>query len=386
MEITMSQTKEAPIIVRNKDIEHIVNAAANLGHYGGGTVQDLRFALLITTDVHRCRQQIQSAVDYLNGMEALDAGICLGDIQGSNFIENDGTWFTDAVRQAKKPFYTVVGNHDGGNDKRAAISGTKQQVFDKFFAPTLEQIGIPDLKKTYYAVNFDAYRITLIVLDNYDVPDVMGEDGDFAVTRSEEYISQEQADWLVRTLAEVPKDYHVMIARHSFPDSALTIPCSWTEPDRGDLPRSKDGNVMEMVPDIVHAWMHGGVLNREYTLGTGRSANNSDLSVIPPVTVNADFTDRGQGIFIGYIIGHEHRDWQGKCQRYPDQGVHLFASSANDTWQNHASDLPRMAGTKAEDCITVFTVDTRNRRICMVRVGSNVTNIMTDRTYISFKY
>ena len=55
-------------------------------------------------------------------------------------------------------------------------------------------------------------------------------------------------------------------------------------------------------------------------------------------------------------------------------------------WQNYDSDLPRYPGTKAEDCLTTLSVDPINRNICLVRVGSNITNTMVDRTFIAIPY
>lgn len=375
----MCQPEVAPVLVRNKDVEHIVNAAANFEIYARGEGADKRFSLLITTDVHRCQQQLQSAVDYLDGMEALDAGICLGDIQGSDYAENDGCWYTDSVNKSEKPFFTAVGNHDGGNSARADISGTKEEVFRKFIAPTRKCMGLPQLDKTYYAINFDEYKITLIVLDNYDVPDDRNEEGNFIVSRSVECIGQEQADWLVSVLAQVPPDYHVLIARHSHPDGGVTTGCSWTTEGRMLTGKINGNMTYNLVPDIVEAWRKGTALEEEYL---PQSASQG----FSAVKVKADFRGRGQGIFIGYIVGHEHWDWLGKSAKYPEQNIYCFAATANDKWQNFASDLPRRKGTKAEDCLTVMAVDYKNRHVCLVRIGSNFTNTMTDRTFIRISY
>ena len=57
-----------------------------------------------------------------------------------------------------------------------------------------------------------------------------------------------------------------------------------------------------------------------------------------------------------------------------------------DNWQNYCSDLPRAKGTKAEDCLTVLSLDTENRRINLVRIGSNVTVNLDERTYTALPY
>lgn len=367
------------IFDRNKDVEHIVNAAAGVGRYGLGGVFPKRFALLVGTDFHRCQKQVINAVDYLNGMEALDACINLGDTQGSNYTENDGSWYYMAVNKTEKPFYTVIGNHDGGNSAQKEISGTKAEVMNKFIASTRTAMHMPALDKTYYSVRFEEKNITLIVLDNYMAPEQRNEAGDFELSRAAECLNQEETDWLIQTLNEVPEGDHVLIARHSYPDSAEAVHCCWTQ--QGSLITSAcpPYGACEIVPDIVDAWMNGSTLRKTYAPLPG-------WPNVPTLTAEADFTARGKGIFIAYLIGHTHRDTLGKSAVYPRQNIICFASSANDDWQNHDSDLPRMRGTKAEDCLTVAAADTEKRRLHLVRVGSCITSDLVERKYITVSY
>ena len=367
------------ILERNKDVEHIVNAAAGLGIYGHGEKKPKRFAMLISTDIHRCAKQMQSAVDYLNGMDALDCGICLGDIQGDCYSENDGSWYYLAVNSAKKPFYTVVGNHDGGNRKVRNMSATKHQVLDKFIRTTRGKIGLPNIDKTYYSVNYDAYKITLIVLDNYMAPDDLDENGDFVYSRAWECLNQEQVDWLAETLANVPEGYQVIVARHGYPDATEKIDGPWTQVAGGLETEEALYGKCELVPDLINAWTKGEALCKEY-------APIEKFAELPTLTVNADFSARGQGTFITYLIGHVHRDIVGRSAVYPEQNIVSFTASANDDWQNYGCDLPRERDTKAEDCLTVLAVDSAHRRFHLVRVGSNFTTDLTERTHISIKY
>lgn len=377
----MSYHNEGIVAMRNKDVEHIVNAAANVGDYGHGRKLPKRFAMLISADIHRSAKQLHHAIEYLNDMEALDAGICLGDIQGSNYAENDGSWYSMTLKWSQKPFYTAIGNHDGGNSDKQDISGTKQQVFDKLIRPNLKCMGLPTLEKTYYAVNFDAYQITLIVLDDYMVPDDRDENGDFKITRAVECMNQEQLDWLVATLESVPKDYHVLIARHAYPDSGKILKCDWTQANitgfGGGMPLTYGKS--EMVPDIINAWVNGVALHKDYA-----PIANADL--LPTLRVRADFSTRGKGVFIAYLTGHNHVDFLGTSGKYPDQNVVAFPSSANDNWDNLGCDLPRERNTKAEDCLTVLAVDRESRIFHLVRVGSNFTKSLINRTYRSISY
>lgn len=367
------------IIERNKDVEHIVNAAAHLGVYGHGEKKPKRFGMLIVTDIHRSAKQMQSAVDYLNGMDALDCGICLGDIQGDCYSENDGSWYYLAVNSSKKPFLTTIGNHDGGNRKVRNMSATKAEVLEKFIRTTRGRIGIPDIQKTYYAVNFDAYKMTVIVMDNYMVPDDLDENGDFKYSRGLECLDQAQVDWLVETLAAVPEGYQVIVARHGYPDGVVKIECDWSQERGGIGTEKRVYGESELVPDVINAWVRGEALTKSY-------APDEEFAEFPTLTVNADFTARGEGIFVAHITGHVHRDVMAKSAVYPEQNVLAFVASANDDWQNYGCDLPRERDTKAEDCLTVMTVDPEKRRIHLVRIGSNYTTDLKERTHHTIDY
>ncbi len=375
--------QEPIIVTRNKDVEHIVNAAANQGHYSATKPKNPRFTLLCAADVHHSVAQMANLIDYLNAMDAIDAGIHLGDMQAGDYAQNDGTWYTNEVARAEKPFFSVVGNHDGGNSDKFEICGTVQQVFDKFFAPVRDKTGVENLEKPYYAKNFDEYGVTVIVLNNYDAPDDLAEDGNFAVSRGVEAIRQEQMDWFVKTLTEIPEGYHLIVARHAFEGYAVMEPCSWTQVNRGISPSDRGilyGKENNPVADIVDAWVRGGVLRREYPVEERFAPYFEDLKV------DVDFTDRGPGNFVCHLLGHCHRDGIAHVKAYPNQKIVSLASACSDRWQNEGSDLPRYENTKAEDCLTTLSVDPINRNICLVRVGSNITNTMVDRTFIAIPY
>lgn len=367
------------IFDRNRDIEHIVNAAAGMGRYGYGKTFPKRFTLLVSTDIHRCQKQLINAVYYLNGMEAIDAGICLGDIQGANFTENDGSWYFMAVNQAKKPFYTVIGNHDGGNSAKKELCGTKEEVREKFIISTRDAMRMPDLDKTYYSVRFADQKITLIVLDNYMAPEDRNENGDFVLSRSAECLDQQEVDWLIATLAAVPPEDHVLIARHGYPDSTEVLEGNWTRKNRPITTEGSPYGTCEIVPDIVDAWMRGGKLQKTYT-------PLQEFPTIPALTAEADFSPRGEGFFVAYLTGHLHYDVVGRSAAYPKQMIICFPSSANDDWQNYDCDLPRLRDTKAEDCLTVAAVDTENRKLHLVRVGSNITSDLVERKFLTLEY
>lgn len=372
--------KTIPLIVeRNKDVEHIMFASCQYGFHGLGVKNRAKlFSMLVMTDVHECQAQLNSAIDYLNHYDSLDCAICLGDMQARNYIETDGTWYTSPVLRANKNFYTVLGNHDNGNSADIRISATPQMAFEKFILPTKEKIGIDGLDKPYYLKLIDEYKVALIVLDNYDAPDTLNEKGHYAICRSKDVFSQAQTDWFISALNSIPQDYHLILAAHSYPYPTVIESGDWTQCELdidGDNPYGNDN----MIADIVDAWIQGKSYKAEY-------APIAQKEVLPTIKVDCDFSTRGEGVFVCYLIGHHHRDVLAKCEKYPNQKVITFAAAANDLWQNYFSDLPRAAGTKAEDVLTVFSLHTEKRQIRLVRIGSNFTMDMRERTYKLIEY
>ena len=159
----------------------------------------------------------------------------------------------------------------------------------------------------------------------------------------------------------------------------MVTECAWTQPGTKLFYQSecqyKDNNAL---PDIIDAWVRGGSLCRKYEpIAKGH---------LPVLAVNCDFSSRGKGEFVSFIVGHYHSDIVGSSKKYPYQNVIAFPATALDNWQNYCSDLPREIGTKSEDAITVMSIDTDGRQVRLVRVGSDFTMDMTERKYTVIKY
>lgn len=367
------------ILARNKDIEHIVNASCKYGVYRNNAMINKLFSMLVTTDIHKDQNQLRYAIDYLNGMGAIDCGICLGDIQAGNYSENDGTWYTSVVNDAEKPFYTVLGNHDLGNSKTANISATPAMAFNKFISPTLETIGDTTITTPYYSRKFDDYGIYLICLNSFDVPDDLDDEGNYMVTRGSECFSQTQIDWFIDELSNIPAGYQLIIATHSVIADYTATECNFTQPGGSLLRCGQPFDSRDLIPDIVNAWMCGTSISKIYTPTYYKD-------VFDTITINADFSERGVGEFVCYLVGHGHVDVVAKATTYPDQTIIGVCATAAGKMQNYNSDLPRESGTKAENAITVFSVDKDNKQIRLVRVGSNYTINMVNRTHITIDY
>lgn len=367
------------IIERNRDVEPLVYASARYGHHGFGRKnKDKLFSMLISTDLHHCAPRLEAAVAYLNAIPSLDAGLCLGDILAANHAE-EADWYVRGVAQAQKPFLSTLGNHDMGNSADEAISATTQMAFEKLIAPTAAQIGADSLLAPYYVRFFEEYKIAILVLHAFDTPNEKDGAGHYTVHRGTEMLSQAQVDWLVRTLSAMPSGYHVAIAMHAFPYRHEPEPGPWTQEGKGLGANGWDAPYGDtaLLPTLMQAWADGTACHAAFAPRDAR---------LPTIRVEADFSARGAGAFIGYFVGHYHRDVVAHSAAYPQQRIFAFASAADDVWQNYDSDLPRAAGTKAEDLLTVCSIDTEKREIRLVRIGSSFTTEMTERRYALFSY
>ena len=365
--------REPEVVTRNKDAENYVFAACHYGFHRNGVHNHKKdFAMLVSTDIHGDSANLVSAVEYLNAMPAIDCGCCLGDLQTRHYSDNDGTWYTGTVKKSVKPFYTVIGNHDAGNTTEASECGTVEEVCAKFITPTARKIGSGYFGKSYYRVDWDKYGISLIVLDVNDDPCMKGTDGNYLITRGTECLSQEQINWLVNELMTIPAKNHLVMMAHNHAGGSHRLEHTFSQ--KIDMGGACGVYQPEFIPeDIIQAWILGGSINKTY-------APHSDYAgKAPNITVNADFSTRGKGNFVCWLCGHVHIDNIDISAKYANQKIVRLCSSSADTWQNGGLDLPRERGTKSADALTVFAVDTANRKIKLVRIGSTVTEDFNER-------
>ena len=364
--------KNPDIVGKNADVLSAVNAAGAYGMKTTGGVSKHTLTMLISTDAHSYDfDEIANMVAYLNATDGVDIGISLGDMSPSNYNDS-ATSYISAVAQSEKPFYTIYGNHDIGNNTSTTDSSTVANAFIKWVK---DATSIEDLALPYYKVDTD-FGITLIFLNNYDVPDTISG-GVYTVSRGAEVVTQTQIDWLISTLASVPSGNTVVIFRHSFPDANNAVACNFTMKSAA-LVGNGTACYTDVVPDIVNAWKNGTSLQKTY------APNVSGIS--DSLVVDCDFTSRGMGKFAGDIVGHSHKDVVAKCRTYDDQIAIGFEATSYVYYQNAFGDLPRVMGEKSQDAITVVSVDPDAKLIKLVRVGSNRTVRMVDRTMLAIEY
>ena len=376
-----SEEVKSGILFRNHDITDGVYASCRW-HQPNST--DKQFCLLMGTDLHGDQTRLANMVKYLNALDAFDAGICLGDIVGTDW-RNSAEYYTAEISKTEKPFLTVIGNHDAGYNTLTTGYTYIADLVDKFITPNIQYADLESGEypsgKSYYFKDFATYGIRLIVLNNYEYPS--DNDGtNFLYHRGYNCWSQDQVDWFISVLNSTPSNYGVIIANHFVPTStAIDKTGIWTSSTMQYNSYSPD-TVLDsadknMMADIVDAWINGTSLSDTYAFNVSGGSWSG-------ITVDADFTDRGNGEFITWIGGHLHMSIKGTIYTYTDQNVYLCdCSSLTAATQG---DTPRRAGTRSEDALCVLAVDRTAKTVKLLRVGAHFTKDGIDRLYGAFNY
>ena len=348
------------IIARNKSLIDGVYAACR---WHQPSLSSKQFCILIGGDSHGDDVRMNSMVDFLNGVDALDAAIMLGDMSGNVFSDSI-SYYTDALANAEKPFLTVIGNHDVVGASSDADLYTK-------YSPCLPYADLASgeavANKLYYYKDFASYKIRVIVLMQYD----------YTYTGNLCF-GQDQIDWLISTLNSTPSDYGVIIAEHTNPSRYMTYnmdekytSSTWVQSNYA--PTDMDG---DPVPDIVDAWINGTTLSETYSY-TFTGAPSA-------LSVSADFTSRGEGEFITYLGGHWHMPVLGYVTGHTDQpDWHMDAAGMIHSTQG---DTPRKEGTVSEDSFCALAVDRDKKTVKVFRVGAHFTKDAVDRQYFKYSY
>lgn len=368
-----------PIIRKNIDVQDCVYGASAYGWSGNGLFSyKKRYSFLVTTDIHASKDRFFDAISYLNENELFDAGICLGDIN-DNYAQ-DASWYVNNVNRSNKNFYTVIGNHDVGNSDSTSLAGTTAQVVAKFITPTEAKMGKSDMTVPYYSFTDSDRKLYFIVLFNYDSPDIIAGSS-FTIFKGAECYSQTQIDWFINELANIPSDYSLVLIRHSYYEANTRYDCNFSQPGRVLAGTNRDCyGTVDIIPYIINAWINGEQISNSFNPA---SAYSSYLSAL---TVSADFRSRGAGKFICHLVGHSHADIVSHSTTYSNQLIIGFAATACDLYNNKNADLPRVPGSKSVDAITAVCFDTDNKTVNLVRIGSNKTVNMIDRTMIALSY
>lgn len=366
------------IISRNQDAVNRIYAAKmhlDFDHEGTWTFANHQdnFCIAHASDFHVDVTRLANFRDFVDGIEQIDAAVISGDITSNGtdaeFAAVGGVAFS-RIQPLK-----CIGNHErwGGKSLSAIASG----------------LG---MSADYYKVDYATQKIRIIVLNRYDV-----SNNTKAVASLDGHFSSTQIQWFIGQLDDaITNNYNVIVMMHAIDsrsgNNSTPMP---TRNDKGFFQRYYQwASLAEcvasdtIIEDIIHAFRNKTTVNKTYTF----SGNNASS-----VSVNHTFS--GNGKFVCYLIGHAHVDMIGYSQNHADQ-LYLAAPVAaclgidvND--QAHpndhqygiqVADTPRVPGTKTEDCFNVYGFDLVNKIVKVVRVGSDMNDIMEKREVAYFDY
>jgi len=350
-----------------------------------------QFCMLVAGDIHGDSTRMESMVDYLNNVAAFDAGIMLGDIDGP--MPHSMAWYTRAIARSTKPFLTAIGNHDAGDgavgdDQTVGMYTYISELYDKYIPPNIPyaQLAQGEIEEgnCYYYKDFDSYKIRVIVLNQFEYPPDLVVDGNkktFVYPRGYVCYAQDQIDWFCDVLNDTPSDYGVIVALHIHigwmdKDMDNILTCSHANRTAGSPPCCIDTTNGYIIEDIVNAWVNGTSLEKSYDYTVSGTFGTS-------ISVDADFTSRGEGEFITYICGHWHMSIV-ETSHYHGQASYTVAAAglAAET----QSDTPRVAGLRSEDHFVALAVDREEKTVKVFQVGAHYSKDGVDRQYGQYSY
>ena len=353
--VDKSKTEVENIVTRNRDKEQYLYNSNRYNFDYTKSVKD--FSMMICTDVHGCKKQLNNMIEYSNYYkDIIDCNICLGDIKsGATGFYDDITYYTESLKNSEIVFLTVVGNHDAGNGSSISACGTLNDVYSNAIQPNL-QFGNVNSSQCYYYKDFDDYKIRVIVLNQYEHPSDLKNDTTYLYSRSYVYYSQNEINWLLETLNNTPSNYNVIVAYHSPANSiANNEDFNFENIKNKEISTNNDFVDNSIISDIINAWKNGISINEEYSI--------TPSGTVSKISIDYDFSARGQGEFICYLCGHRHYDGITKLKKHNDQIQIILGCTSIRKYDIYAGDNVRINDTKSEDLFTMLSVDTENKKI-----------------------
>lgn len=302
-------------------------------HIAGSSAKPLSLAYF--SDVHADTAAYNRILREIADMDSVvDGIICTGDMVANAAGEISGWWVDNVM--------TCIGNHDTASySQQTGYDWTALSMADRdayYIAPFESAWGaVHEEGTSYYYKDYTEQNVRLIVMDG------MLYNEDTTETAN-------QNAWLTTLLnGAISSGYHVLIAIHAAHGGGTIRQCSFSQLGVGTYPTYTDCNTPQAVIDIVAEKIAGGLK------------------------------------FIGYIVGHEHKDYvvdaegNGKQLMY---SITCAGTRARDWWKN--SDMYR---SEEFDAFNIITVDTVHTLVKIVRGGgANLNTDMRTRRGICFNY
>ena len=147
--------------------------------------------IAIIGDPHLPGRQLelkQRVIDDINSWEDVDLVVCTGDLCATVGTEEEFSFAADFFKQLKKPFITLLGNHDNFYSDKGyfAASPAERQLKLKRFARYFPE------QKLYFSRHYADYRLYFLAVHNPE-------------SECFSSISQTQLDWFNKELKRFPE-------------------------------------------------------------------------------------------------------------------------------------------------------------------------------------
>ena len=311
------------------------------------------FTLLHFSDLHGDSVNLERIIQYRDKYSSfIDDAICTGDIIKNKFSEDFTFW---AAKNAEDVLVST-GNHEYYNGESSAYytTITPKQVYDKFFAPNIENWGsvvFPTDAATdgynYYYKDYSSKKIRLIVLDNM---------ANMAGTRD-----NVQATWLASVLEDArTSGLHVICALHI-------------------------GSTIETIFDNPFT-SYKNIINADG--GGAEGANAGTYAEFYTLRDAVDTFIAAGGNFVAWIGGHRHVDCIGILTGHNQAQINVATASSGNAWSiiPLGDDCDRTNGTRQQDCFNIYSVDTEKKLLRIFRVGSNIDKNGRGKNHILYDY
>jgi len=388
------------VIGRNQDAvqriyaakKHVLESKKGEGSSYRNTTSN--FCIAHGSDFHTDKTRWRNFLDFAEGVSGIQAILCTGDFPAQSGI-GETKYMMDELDAAAvtKPVMLAVGNHD-------RYGCTRAQLDSQFKMSTRNtNIVTTDTNHLYYYVDFpnnnneagngvyagadkpspNISTIRFIVLDQYDVSST-----ERSVIGRDYHLTQAQINWFIGVLADTPATTAVVVCMHG--RDAQTIPVNKGNKKFSQRHYQWDVRTVAsmayagtLIEDIVEAFRTGVNISKSFAIAGGDNAT---------VTVATNFS--GAGSFIAYMIGHSHADMIGYSAYHTNQlylhcpcsclmpdynnnGVYMGVGRYS--YGNEVGDMPRVEGTRTQDCFNVYGIDTINKIVKVVRVGSTLNDL-----------
>ena len=285
-----------------------------------------------------------------------------GDGVGGNY--GDGvTGLYAKMLACTKPFFFTIGNHDclGSPSLAARYTRYIEPIVTKStWYGSGKTLNHPT-GKTYYSVDYtkSSAKYKCIFLDQADGIDQVADDSTDNSTVIFGTMSNGQVDWFLKQLqSAATAGQHVMVFLHVRPDSMdVETLEDWCDHENLQALTKSGQGLYTMPINIIDAFQTGG----SYTF-------NSQV-----------YSFSGEGIFVGWFVGHAHCDCYGWSKLKENQPIFV-------TTQPHSVASNQYDQNAGGPHVNYITVDYAKRKVILFRLGADRTwwNTKRETFYIDY--